>query len=113
MLKVCVCPEADDVPLDIPAEGGVSTSALASVIVCVWPESREDVNVRDVVGVGVPPPPPEGELESEQPYAASRGMLATAISNLNRFTIVALSFRSTAAPSISGAGRRFPLHPIL
>jgi len=88
MVKVWVCPPLEDVSLDIPVTGGVSTSALASVILCVWPDTREDVNVREVLGVDGP----EGELE--QPYPAKRMMHARAPSRLNRLSVTACSFRS-------------------
>jgi hypothetical protein len=64
MVKVCVCPEADDVSRDIPETGGVSTSAFVIVIVCVWLEAIEDTNVCEAVD-GL-----EGDVvEFEQPHA--------------------------------------------
>ena len=78
MVKVWVWAELDDVSLDIPETGGVSTSALAGVIVCVWFEARVDVKVCEVLGFD----PPAGELELEQPYAARRATHARAPSNL-------------------------------
>lgn len=88
-MNVWVCPKLDDVSLDMPDAGGVSTSALANVIVWVWLDTREDVNVCEVLDFEGP----VGELELEQPYTAIRAMLAIAPSNLTCLAVIWLSFR--------------------
>jgi len=62
IVKVWVCPEFEDVCLEIPPDGGLSTSVRDMLTLWVWPASDEETKVWDVLSDGPdgePFPPPE------------------------------------------------------